>query len=97
MTSDGSNNGTGMPWLEDRVALDFAAQHANDLRYVAESSQWLRWDGETWQSENTLAAFDESPQALPQGRRRPSQDGSGGRDAGAHGSAHSRDSRPVGP
>ncbi len=46
--------------LEDRVALDFAAQHVDDLRYVAKSSQWLRWGGSRWQPEDTLAAFDES-------------------------------------
>jgi putative DNA primase/helicase len=44
--------------LEDRVALKFATQHADDLRYVAKSSQWMQWGGTCWQSENTLAAFD---------------------------------------
>ena len=46
--------------LEDQVALDFAAQHANELRYVAKSSLWMRWSGTHWQEEETLAAFDES-------------------------------------
>jgi hypothetical protein len=46
--------------LEDSVALDFADQHASDTRYVAKSSQWMRWGGECWQTEDTLAAFDES-------------------------------------
>ena len=32
----------------------------SDLRYVAKSSQWMRWTGESWQPEDTLAAFDES-------------------------------------
>ena len=59
MTSDGAAIETAV-LAEDRVALDFAAQHANDLRYVAKSSQWMRWNGETWQSEDTLAAFDEA-------------------------------------
>jgi putative DNA primase/helicase len=44
--------------LEDTVALDFAEQHAEAFRYVAASSQWLRWDGSRWQPEDTLAAFD---------------------------------------
>ena len=46
--------------LEDAVALDLAQQQADDLRYIAESSQWMRWAGERWRPEKTLAAFDES-------------------------------------
>jgi putative DNA primase/helicase len=46
--------------IEDRVALEFAQQHANDFRYVAASSQWMRWSESRWETENTLAAFDES-------------------------------------
>ena len=46
--------------LEDRVALDFAAQHADELRYVAKSSQWMHWIGTCWQPEDTLKAFDRS-------------------------------------
>jgi len=46
--------------LEDRVALEFAAQHANDLRYVTKSVQWMRWTGNRWQEEPTTTfAFDE--------------------------------------
>jgi hypothetical protein len=33
----------GGPELEDNVALAFAAQHADDYRYVAASSHWMRW------------------------------------------------------
>jgi D5-like protein len=43
--------------LEDAVALDFAAQHADALRYVAKSGQWMHWVAR-WQAEDTLAAFD---------------------------------------
>jgi putative DNA primase/helicase len=46
--------------LEDQVALDFAAHHADQLRYIAKSSQWMRWNATCWQPEDTLAAFDES-------------------------------------
>ena len=45
--------------LEDSVALALAHEQADDLRYVAKSSQWMRWSGERWQSEDTLSAFDE--------------------------------------
>jgi putative DNA primase/helicase len=46
--------------LEDRVALEFANLHANHFRYVAASSQWMRWLDSRWETESTLAAFDES-------------------------------------
>ena len=45
---------------EDRIALDFAEQHASDFRYIAEWNRWMRWDGIRWQHENTLKAFDEA-------------------------------------
>jgi putative DNA primase/helicase len=51
----GGQGGTG---IEDNVALELAAESADRLRYVAKSSQWLRWNGTRWQSEDTLAAFD---------------------------------------
>src|SRR5262249_25555499 len=44
--------------LEDNVALAFAEQHADDLRYVAAWSRWMSWTGSRWQSEDTLSAFD---------------------------------------
>jgi putative DNA primase/helicase len=46
--------------LEDQVALDFAALHTDDYRYVAQTSHWFRWNATRWQAEKTLAAFDVS-------------------------------------
>jgi putative DNA primase/helicase len=46
--------------LEDRVALAFAAELADQLRYIAKSNRWMRWNGTCWQEASTLAAFDES-------------------------------------
>jgi P4 family phage/plasmid primase-like protien len=46
--------------LEDRVALAFAAKHVDDFRYIAKSSQWMRWQETRWQPEDTLFAFDQS-------------------------------------
>jgi hypothetical protein len=46
--------------LEDRVALDFARQHADDSRYIAKWARWMRWVGGRWQHEDTLRAFDEA-------------------------------------
>jgi putative DNA primase/helicase len=43
---------------DDALALRFAELHARDLRYVARWSQWLRWDGNRWRPDDTLAVFD---------------------------------------
>ena len=43
---------------EDALALEFSRRHREDLRYVHEWGQWLRWDGARWASERTLAVFD---------------------------------------
>src|SRR5262245_8025692 len=43
---------------EDALALDFAEQRAGDLRYCAEWSHWLRYDGARWQQDKTLHVFD---------------------------------------
>ena len=51
--------GSNSAGLEDAVALEFALVHAGLFRYVAAWNRWLRWDGQRWQFENTLAAFDE--------------------------------------
>src|SRR5262249_19063904 len=46
------------PFTEDALALELAVLHSGDLRYVADWSQWLRWDGTRWQPDKTLAVFD---------------------------------------
>jgi hypothetical protein len=56
-TDSESDKGAG---LEDSVALTFAEQHTDQFRYIAASSQWMRWTGSYWQIEHTLGAFDES-------------------------------------
>ncbi len=43
---------------EEALALQFADQHADGLRYVAKWNKWLRWDGTRWQFDDTLFAFD---------------------------------------
>jgi putative DNA primase/helicase len=43
---------------EDDLALRFSAEHAAELRYLAISGKWYRWDGELWRIEETLQAFD---------------------------------------
>jgi putative DNA primase/helicase len=44
--------------FEDRIALDFSAQYAADLRYVAMWNKWLQWDNVCWRMETTLKPFD---------------------------------------
>jgi hypothetical protein len=44
--------------LEDALALDFAGRHCDELRVVSFWGKWLKWTGEKWQVEKTLAAFD---------------------------------------
>jgi putative DNA primase/helicase len=45
-------------FTDEALALRFAERHADDLRYVASWSKWLTWDGERWQSDDTLNAFN---------------------------------------
>ena len=45
-------------FTEDRLALDFAEKHSNELRYVAAWGRWLAWTGTHWEFENTLRVFD---------------------------------------
>jgi putative DNA primase/helicase len=43
---------------DDALALRFAEQHQDKLRYVALWGKWMLWDGSHWKSEDTLKAFD---------------------------------------
>jgi P4 family phage/plasmid primase-like protien len=43
---------------DDDLALDFADEHENDLRYVAKWGRWLIYDGTRWAEDETLATFD---------------------------------------
>jgi putative DNA primase/helicase len=45
-------------FTDEALALRFAEQHANDLRYVAAWGRWLVWDETRWQFDDTLAAYD---------------------------------------
>jgi putative DNA primase/helicase len=51
--------GENAPAFSDEdLALRFAGQHADDLRFVAAWNRWLVWDGKNWQFEETLRAWD---------------------------------------
>jgi putative DNA primase/helicase len=43
---------------DDALALRFADDHADDLRYVAAWSRWLSYTGAHWQFDDTLKTFD---------------------------------------
>jgi putative DNA primase/helicase len=45
---------------DDTLALRFADEHADGLRFVADWSKWLRWDETRWQFDRTRAVFDEA-------------------------------------
>jgi P4 family phage/plasmid primase-like protien len=42
---------------EDAIALEFAARHADTLRYCHDWGMWLYWDGARWQRERRRLAF----------------------------------------
>lgn len=57
--TEGGNDYLRPPYLsDDALALLFAEEHADNLRYVAFSSRWLRWNGIRWEPDRTLSAFD---------------------------------------
>jgi putative DNA primase/helicase len=51
-------DGSPVPaYSDEHLALQFAEQHAERLRYVGELGQWLLWSGAAWQPDNTLRVF----------------------------------------
>jgi putative DNA primase/helicase len=55
--ANGPHTGGG---LEDTIAIDFAQQHAPDLRFVSMWDRWMKYDGAVWRFETTLWAFDQA-------------------------------------
>ena len=43
---------------EDALALQFSELHKDDLRYVADWSKWLQWDGTRWAFDRTVNVYD---------------------------------------
>jgi putative DNA primase/helicase len=43
---------------EDALALTLASRFDGELRYISPWGKWLKWTGEKWRIENTLAVFD---------------------------------------
>ena len=45
-------------YSDEALALRFTERYADKLRYVAAWSKWLIWNGQYWQFDDTLKAFD---------------------------------------
>ena len=43
---------------DDALALRFAEQHVDDLRFVSAWGKWLHWTGACWRLDDTLLGFD---------------------------------------
>jgi P4 family phage/plasmid primase-like protien len=48
----------GAALTEDGIALAFAAQYGDRLRYCHDEGKWYLWDGAIWRREGTRRAFD---------------------------------------
>ena len=55
---DAHQKATGNLTTEDAVALRFAEERAELLRYVYSWGMWLHWTGCRWERDTTLLAFD---------------------------------------
>jgi len=45
-------------YADEALALRFSDTHEDDLRFVNLWGRWLRWDGQRWQIDETLEAYD---------------------------------------
>jgi putative DNA primase/helicase len=50
--------GSGYVLSEDNIALVFATQYCDALRYSCERHRWHQWDGNRWREDNTDLAYD---------------------------------------
>ena len=45
-------------YSDEALALSFADEHGDELRYVAAWAHWYAWTGARWELDSTLDAFD---------------------------------------
>ncbi len=45
---------------DEALAQRFTQRHGDELRYIAQWSQWYEWEGTRWEQDSTLAAFDKA-------------------------------------
>jgi putative DNA primase/helicase len=53
-----SNGHAPADLTEDGLAAEFTRRHCGRLRYVAAWGAWMHWNGQHWERETTLRAFD---------------------------------------
>src|SRR5262249_28248097 len=49
-----------LEFTDDSLALRFADEHSDGMRYVAALGKWLMWDRTRWRFDDTLAARDKA-------------------------------------
>ena len=50
--------GDAPAFSEEHLALEFVARYGDDFRYVAKGMGWMTWDGQRWQPDDKLSAFN---------------------------------------
>src|SRR4051812_38851788 len=45
-------------FTDEALALRFAEQYSQELKYVAAASKWFVYDGKQWRADDTLWAFN---------------------------------------
>ena len=55
---------------DEALALDFAAEHVDRLRYVQTFGRWLLWNGNKWAIDESLAGLDEARKTCRRAARR---------------------------
>jgi putative DNA primase/helicase len=66
---DPEDDDTAPQYSEEALALAFAAEHKDDLRYVAEWGKWFQWDGNYWRSDKTAERDQSGARAVPRSSR----------------------------
>jgi hypothetical protein len=56
--ADGADEVRPPAFSDEALALSFADEHAEKLRYIAAWSKWHVWDGKRWSADDTRLAFD---------------------------------------
>lgn len=64
-----------LAFSEDAVALEFARQHAEHLRYVAQTSDWMIWNGHQWCDDSTRMAMNMARKVCRDEGRRANETG----------------------
>ena len=59
---------------DEALALSFANEHAEKLRYIAAWSKWHVWDGKRWSADDTRLAFDTARRVCRKAARECNQD-----------------------